>query len=115
MAAGTVASMTRVVSVLTAAWQPVPEYLAAAHESIRSQVMPAGWDWQWIVQEDGDSGEVAAMLPADPRISPGRGRRVGEPVTRNLCLSRATGELVKVLDADDQRARPATRRQHARL
>jgi|HubBroStandDraft_2_1064218.scaffolds.fasta_scaffold130473_1 glycosyltransferase involved in cell wall biosynthesis len=102
MAAGTVASMTRVVSVLTAAWQPVPEYLAAAHESIRSQVMPAGWDWQWIVQEDGDSGEVAAMLPADPRISPGRGRRAGEPVTRNLCLSRATGELVKVLDADDQ-------------
>ena len=42
------------------------------------------------------------MLPDDPRISAGSGRRSGEAVTRTLCLSRATGELIKVLDADDQ-------------
>jgi hypothetical protein len=29
------------------------------------------------------------------------GRRGGEPVTRTMCLSRASGELIKVLDADD--------------
>lgn len=94
--------MTHVVSVVTPAYAPVREYLIAAYDSIRSQVLPSGWDWQWVVQEDGESGEVARMLPDDPRISPGSGRRAGEPTTRNLCLSRATGELIKVLDSDDQ-------------
>jgi glycosyltransferase involved in cell wall biosynthesis len=94
--------MTRVVSVVTPAYAPVPEHLTAAYESIRSQVLPPGWEWQWVVQEDGESGEVARMLPEDPRISVGSGRRAGEPTTRNLCLSRASGDLVKVLDSDDQ-------------
>ena len=96
--------MTRVVSVVTPAYQPVAEHLAAAYDSLRQQAMPAGWDWQWVVQEDGQSGALARMLPDDPRISAGRGRRAGEPTTRNLCLSRAAGELIKVLDADDQLA-----------
>jgi glycosyltransferase involved in cell wall biosynthesis len=91
-----------IVSVVTPAYQPKPEYLTAAYESLCGQAMPPGWDWQWVVQEDGQTGEVARMLPEDPRISPGSGRRAGEPTTRNLCLSRATGELIKVLDADDQ-------------
>lgn len=94
--------MTGIVSVLTPVYQPVAEHLAAAYDSLRHQVMPAGWQWQWVVQEDGQSGDVARMLPGDPRISPGSGRRSGEAATRNLCLARATGELVKVLDADDQ-------------
>jgi glycosyltransferase involved in cell wall biosynthesis len=94
--------MTHVVSVVTPAYAPVSDHLIAAYESLRSQVMRPGWDWQWIVQEDGQTGEVARMLPDDRRISPGIGRRAGEPTTRNLCLSRATGELIKVLDADDQ-------------
>jgi glycosyltransferase involved in cell wall biosynthesis len=96
--------MTRLVSVVTPAYQPVAEHLAAAYDSLRQQAMPAGWEWQWVVQVDGRSGEVARMLPGDPRISAGSGRRAGEPTTRNLCLSRATGELIKVLDADDQLA-----------
>ncbi len=54
------------------------------------------------MQEDGQTGDVARMLPDDPRISPGTGRRSGEAATRTLCLSRADGELVKVLDSDDQ-------------
>jgi len=84
------------------AHRPVAEHLTAAYDSLRRQVMPAGWEWQWVVQEDGQSGEVARMLPDDSRISSGSGRRAGEAATRTLCLSRATGELVKVLDADDQ-------------
>ena len=61
--------MTRVVSVVTPAYRPVAEHLAAAYDSLRQQVMPAGWDWQWVVQEDGQSGALARMLPSDPRIS----------------------------------------------
>jgi glycosyltransferase involved in cell wall biosynthesis len=79
----------------------VPAYLHAAYESLAGQELPDGWQWQWVVQEDGETGEVAAMLPEDPRISPGTGRRGGECVTRTMCLSRAEGDLIKVLDAGD--------------
>jgi glycosyltransferase involved in cell wall biosynthesis len=91
----------RVISVVTAAYQPVPEYLHAAYTSLASQELPGGWAWQWVVQEDGQTGDVAHLLPDDPRISPGSGRRGGECVTRTMCLARANGELIKVLDADD--------------
>lgn len=94
--------MNHIISVVTPAYQPRPEHLAAAYESLRAQELPGGWQWQWVVQEDGQTGDVARMLPEDPRISPGSGRRSGEAVTRTLCLSRTAGELVKVLDADDQ-------------
>jgi glycosyltransferase involved in cell wall biosynthesis len=94
--------MTRIISIVTPAYKPVPEYLAAAYESLRAQVMPRGWDWQWVVQEDGETGDVARMLPHDDRISAGSGRRTGESATRTMCLSRAAGEFIKVLDADDQ-------------
>lgn len=93
--------MPRTVSVVTAVYRPVPQYLLAAYESVASQRLPEGWDWQWVVQEDGPDGEAAAILPADPRISLGHNRRGGECVTRTMCLSRADGDLVKVLDADD--------------
>jgi len=91
----------RVISVVTPVYNPVREYLNAAYESLHSQILPPDWQWRWIVQEDGQTGEVARMLPEDPRISPGSGRRGGTSTTRNLCLSRAMGELIKVLDADD--------------
>jgi glycosyltransferase involved in cell wall biosynthesis len=98
----------RTISIVTPAYRPVAEFIAAAWSSVLSQRMPAGWQWQWVIQEDGEAGEageLARMLPADPRISLGRSRRRGgEPTTRNLCLSRASGELIKVLDADDQLA-----------
>ncbi|MEV0403363.1 glycosyltransferase family 2 protein [Actinoallomurus sp. NPDC050550] len=93
--------MTRVISIVTAAYQPVPEFLRAAYESILVQDLPPGWTWQWVVQEDGEAGDVAALLPEDPRVSPGHGRRGGAGVARTLALSRVRGELVTVLDADD--------------
>jgi glycosyltransferase involved in cell wall biosynthesis len=90
-----------VISVVTATLRPVREYLTTSYKSLTSQVLPVGWDWQWIVQEDGDSGDVVRILPEDPRISVGGGRQAGECVTRNMCLARADGDLIKTLDADD--------------
>ncbi len=94
--------MTRTISVVTAAYRPVPEYLLTAYESLAAQGMPDGWAWQWVIQEDDQAGEVERILPpGDDRISVAGGRHSGASIARTMCLARATGELVKVLDADD--------------
>ncbi|MFG1656874.1 glycosyltransferase family 2 protein [Micromonospora chersina] len=100
----------RTVSVLTPVHKVTNAFLSDAYGSLVSQEMPVGWQWQWIVQEDGQSGEVAAVLPDDPRIITGTGRHGGPGVARTLALSSATGELVKVLDADDRLTAGALRR-----
>lgn len=94
--------MTNLISVITAAHAPTVRYLGEAYESLARQELPAGWDWQWVVQEDGETGAVANAAPEDPRISLGAGRPGGPGVARTLALSRTRGSLVKVLDADDQ-------------
>jgi glycosyltransferase involved in cell wall biosynthesis len=94
--------VTHVVSVITAAHPPTIPYLIEAHASLVDQVLPDGWEWQWVVQEDGQTGAVAAMLPDDSRIRAGGGRAGGPGVARTMALARAIGSLVKVLDADDQ-------------
>lgn len=91
----------RTLSIVTAVYKPVAEHLLAAYESLRRQEMPDGWEWEWVVQEDGASGIAAEILPADDRIAFGRGRRGGVAITRNLALARCRGELVKNLDQDD--------------
>ncbi|RJL31039.1 glycosyltransferase family 2 protein [Bailinhaonella thermotolerans] len=94
--------MSGLISIVTAAYEPVPGFLRAAYDSLAAQKLPAGWSWEWVVQEDGETGVLSSLLPADPRVSPGQGRRGGPGVARTLALSRANGRLVKVLDADDQ-------------
>ncbi|AXK86648.1 Glycosyl transferase family 2 [Nocardia farcinica] len=92
----------KLISVITPVYRPVPEFLSAAYESLTAQELPEGWEWEWLVQEDGLTGDVARLLPQDPRISFGMGRHGGPGVCRSLALARAEGSLVKVLDADDQ-------------
>ncbi len=94
--------MTHLISVVTAAHPPALPFLREAYDSLERQTLPPGWDWQWAVQEDGQTGQVAAALPDDPRIRAGSGRQGGPGVARTMALTRATGSLVKVLDADDQ-------------
>ncbi|GAB2509343.1 glycosyltransferase family 2 protein [Nocardiopsis aegyptia] len=94
--------MTRTVTVVTAVHAPAARYLPEAHASLADQRMPDGWDWQWVVQEDGETGDVAPYVPDDPRVSFGQGRRARTAIARTLALSRATGEFVRVLDADDR-------------
>jgi glycosyltransferase involved in cell wall biosynthesis len=94
--------MTSVVSVITPVFGASVNYLNAAYESLLRQHLPPGWSWEWIVQEDGQTGLLDGRLAPDDRISAGHGRAGGAGVARTLALSRVTGELVKVLDADDQ-------------
>ncbi len=91
----------RQVSVVTAVAPEKADFVNDTYLSLTAQVMPDEWAWRWVVQQDGP-GNVGGLLPAGPRISFAVGRRSGQAVTRNLALARAEGELVRVLDADDQ-------------
>lgn len=87
--------MTRIITVVTPVHPQNAPFLREAYESIRAQVLPAGWDWQWVVQEDGASGLVKSALPEDPRISFGTVRASGPAVTRTTALAHAAGELIR--------------------
>ncbi len=104
-----------VVSVITPVHPPSLPYLSEAYESLASQELPPGWAWEWLVQEDGETGLLADVLPADGRVLPGSGRRGGPGVARMMAMSRASGELIKALDADDVLAPGALARDIATL
>ncbi|MBM9620585.1 glycosyltransferase family 2 protein [Streptomyces zhihengii] len=94
--------MSRRISVVTAVHAPAAHHLADAYKSLLEQQLPEGWDWQWVIQEDGETDEVAPHVPDDdPRVSFAQGRPGRAGMARTLGLSRAVGEYVKVLDADD--------------
>ncbi|MEU7280777.1 glycosyltransferase [Streptomyces sp. NPDC045431] len=93
--------MTNLVSVITPVHGPSARYLAEAHVSLTEQEMPPGWDWEWIIQEDGETADVRPHVPSDPRISFEQGRQGRAGMARTMALARARGDLVKVLDADD--------------
>ncbi|KJK49471.1 hypothetical protein UK23_13710 [Lentzea aerocolonigenes] len=94
----------RIISVVTPVHPPHVRYLPEAYASLRAQALPDGWEWEWLVQHDGDDGgAVSRLLPADPRVkiaafSPAS----GEACTRNLAFARSTGEFVRNLDGDDR-------------
>ncbi|MGH3712832.1 MAG: glycosyltransferase family 2 protein [Micromonosporaceae bacterium] len=103
--------MNHVISVVTAVHEPSVQYLGAAYESLRTQALPAGWSWEWLVQEDGLTGTASSALPLDDRIRLGANRQGGPGVARNMALARATGSLIRVLDADDQLTSGALQRE----
>ncbi|NIH88321.1 glycosyltransferase [Amycolatopsis granulosa] len=87
--------------MITAVHHGGHHYLREAYASLRAQQLPPGWVWEWCLQEDGDTGLVAELLPDDDRISAGTGLPARAAVARTMALSRATGEIVRTLDADD--------------
>jgi glycosyltransferase involved in cell wall biosynthesis len=108
--------MSQLVSVVTPVHPLKATWLVDAYASLKAQQLPPGWAWEWLVQEDGTTGDVAELLPRDDlRIRLGMGRRHGPGVARNLALARARGQVVKVLDADDQLAPGALARDLAVL
>ncbi|WP_306188861.1 glycosyltransferase family A protein [Streptomyces sp. MK5] len=93
--------MANIVSVITPVHGPSAHYLGDAYASLTQQELPHGWDWEWIIQEDGETTEVRPHVPSDSRISFEQGRQGRAGMARTMALARAHGDLVKVLDADD--------------
>jgi len=92
----------RRIIIITAVHPPSAPHLQDAYKSLCAQELPEGWDWHWVIQEDGRSDVVEKYIPDDERISFQQGRAGGPGVARTMGLARALeGEFVKVLDADD--------------
>lgn len=92
----------RRVAVITAVHGPSARFLPDAYRSLRAQELPGGWEWHWLIQEDGTGTEVAPLVPDDERVTFAQGRAGGPGVARTMALAHADGPYVKVLDADDQ-------------
>ncbi|MFF1378368.1 glycosyltransferase family 2 protein [Streptomyces sp. NPDC058308] len=107
--------MRRRIIIVTAVHAPSAPFLPEAYTSLREQELPEGWEWHWLVQEDGTTDRVAPYVPDDPRVTFRQGRPGGPGVARTLALAHADGAYVKVLDADDQLAPGALARDLAAL
>ncbi|MEU6822730.1 glycosyltransferase [Streptomyces atriruber] len=107
--------MRRRIIIVTAVHPPSAPFLAEAYKSLRAQELPEGWEWHWLIQEDGRSDQVAPHVPDDERVTFRQGRAGGPGVARTMALAHADGEYVKVLDADDQLAPGALARDLAAL
>ena len=91
-----------VVTVVTAVHAPSARFLPEAYASLCEQRLPDGWEWRWLVQEDGYGDEVRRYVPDDARVSFRQGRAGGPGVARTIALARAEGPYVRILDADDR-------------
>jgi len=94
--------MSRSIIIVTAVHAPSAPFLAEAYKSLREQELPDGWDWHWVIQEDGQTDKVAPHIPDDSRVTFRQGRPGGPGVARTIALAHAEGDYVKILDADDQ-------------
>ena len=103
----------REISILTPVGTHHTTYLAQAWESIRRQTVPAPWLVRWYVQEDGPPSSVQSFVQAlDSSVVQyaSTGVSGGPAEARNLALARAHGEVVMLLDADDELAPDAIAR-----
>lgn len=107
--------MNRRIIIVTAVHAPSARFLSDAYKSLREQELPEGWEWHWLIQEDGTTDQVAPHVPDDDRITFEQGRPGGPGVARTIATAHADGEYVKVLDADDQLAPGALGRDLAAL
>ncbi|WP_079177625.1 glycosyltransferase family 2 protein [Streptomyces mangrovisoli] len=93
--------MPRRITVITAVHAPSAGFLPEAYASLRAQRLPDGWEWHWVVQEDGRTDGIRPYVPADERVTFRQGRPGGPGVARTIALAQAEGPYVKILDADD--------------
>ncbi|OCC11576.1 glycosyltransferase family A protein [Streptomyces sp. PTY087I2] len=93
------------VDVVTAVHASHAAFLPAAWGSLLAQ---SHTRWRWLVQIDGPSDEVRAVLNAcaateDPRVLvASHGTYEGPAITRNVALGRGSAPLVQNVDADDE-------------
>ena len=89
------------VSVVTAALNPVDVYLRGAYDDLCAQAP----SWEWLIQLEGEPASLPARLRADARVSVGaNGRWLGTAVSRNRALARANGKYIYAHDYDDRLA-----------
>jgi len=90
------------LSVVTPTQAHNADHIGQLWRSLDGQVLPPGWDWEWLVQEDGPRPGVRELLPDDPRIRyDALGVQLGGAATRNVAVARAAGDLVAGMDHDD--------------
>ncbi|NGO70273.1 glycosyltransferase [Streptomyces boncukensis] len=97
--------MAQRIVVVTAVHPPSAPFLADAYRSLCEQELPVGWGWQWVIREDGETDEVRPHVPLDDeRVTFEQGRQGGPGTARTMALAGAgaDGDLVRVLDSDDQ-------------
>lgn len=109
------AAVSRRVVVVTAVHGPSAAFLPEAHASLCAQELPAGWEWHWVIQEDGHTDAVRPHVPDDPRVTFRQGRPGGPGVARTIALAHTEGAYAKILDADDRLAAGALARDLAVL
>ncbi|GHG60458.1 glycosyltransferase family 2 protein [Streptomyces griseocarneus] len=107
--------MRRRIIIVTAVHGPSAHHLPDAYKSLCAQELPDGWEWHWLIQEDGETEDVSPHLPDDERVTFRQGRHGGPGVARTMALANADGDYVKILDADDQLASGALARDLAVL
>lgn len=90
------------ISIITCVLPSKSEYIKDAWKSIRTQKLPKKWSFEWLIQVDGPE-KISFNLDNDPRIKKSYNmRRMGPAISRNTALAGANGQLIKILDADDQ-------------
>lgn len=77
------------------------EVLPEAAASIANQQLPPGWEYEWIIMEDGPSPQLESFEWPDWAHYRVIEKQVGEPSARTLALAAATGDYVLAFDADD--------------
>jgi glycosyltransferase involved in cell wall biosynthesis len=98
------AAVRRRIIIVTAVHAPSARFLPEAYNSLCGQGLPEGWEWHWVIQEDGQTDRVRPYVPDDERVTFRQGRPGGPGVARTIALAHADGEYVRILDADDQLA-----------
>lgn len=88
------------LSVVTAWDGRCPELLVRAAASLAEQRLPHGWALEWLLALDGPAD--APPLPVDPLVLRTHPRARGVAAARTLAATAAGGELLHVLDADDE-------------
>lgn len=90
------------LSIITPTQFHNADHIEAVWDGLVVQDMPDGWEWEWLVQEDGRDPAVRERLPDDPRVCyDALGVQVGSAATRNHALARAGGDVVAGVDHDD--------------
>lgn len=95
-----------ILSIITATHNKRWKFYDEAAKSVFSQILPEGWELEWLIQVDGNGDAVHKTIENlnakhDRILLEQNFAQLGPGGTRNLALARARGELIRVFDSDD--------------